>query len=229
MILSDNFNDNYTDPSLWVASSDGAVGPVVEEVNGMVQITFPANASQGGAAGFGGGYTSVQGYTGEFDVRMDFQLLDWPQNNGVRIALVVGEWEATHRLSKVYQWDGREAYVQTSSAGLTFINTTDTEGTLRMVRSGDTISGYFWDPSLQWVEIGSGGSAPGEKHIQLWAWSGDAFFGDQQVRIAFDNFVVYDQPSPGIGVPDSGATASMMLGALGCLMGLRHLKRKASR
>jgi hypothetical protein len=80
--VSDNFNDNTTWSQLWAASSLN--GPTVAETNQRLEITFPADCS---GSEFNGMYSCLSKLTGDFDVQVDYQLLDWPYGHGVRLGL----------------------------------------------------------------------------------------------------------------------------------------------
>jgi len=82
-VTKDDFNDNKINSSLWKSYTVGS-GPTVAERNKRLEITFPANSS---GDLFGAGYTTVCTLTGDFDIQVDYSLLTWPKENGVRVGM----------------------------------------------------------------------------------------------------------------------------------------------
>ena len=58
---------------------------------------------------FPGYYITKNAYSGNFDAQVDFELLNWPTANGVRVGLALGAWQTVERDSVVYAGDGRDA------------------------------------------------------------------------------------------------------------------------
>ncbi|HTE17041.1 MAG TPA: CARDB domain-containing protein, partial [Armatimonadota bacterium] len=79
----------------------------------------------------------------------------------------------------------------------------DLSGKLRITRVGTTVTGYYWDKTNEaWVPLGSATLTDADVQIQLHAWSHDAAFEDQEVTVAFDNFVVNGGQVVGRTPPD---------------------------
>ncbi|HUF35270.1 MAG TPA: PKD domain-containing protein, partial [Gemmatimonadales bacterium] len=191
----DDFNDNARDTLLWTAPADtGRVRAV--EANGRLEITMAGSAS---GAVFGNGYASRCTLAGDFDIRVDYHLLEWPAANGVRVGLSAGQAGRgsvgiAERVS-----EGRndvatgEVYlVDLGAAPYGIRQTTDLSGTLRLTRSGSTVAGYYWD-GAGWVLIRAGPEWVRHPVVQIiiWAWSHDYYFGDRTAKLAFDNVVVH--------------------------------------
>jgi len=148
------------------------------------------------AQGFGGGLKSTCLLGGDFDAQIDFKLVLWPQSSGVRVGLVISDaptpavervgWGPAEALSLP-----REVYLThfaDSVQGITA--TTDLKGTLRMVRTGSLLNGYYLGAN-GWVLIHTGPTVnTGDAHFGFSAWSHNALFGGQEVKVAFNNFVV---------------------------------------
>lgn len=201
----DNFDDNATDKSEW-KSETGGTGTTINEVGQRLEISHEATAS---GSPFFGQYVSTCKISGDFDIQVDYQLLQWPSTNGIVVGLAVRDpstssiW-ATERVSvgenERYLANGEiasagdEAYFASSNgisdrgeaiiSGMTF--TTDTSGTLRQVRSGSTITGYSGSDM-----IGTFTSASiDDVHFILASWGYDISFGDTDVKVAFDNMKI---------------------------------------
>jgi hypothetical protein len=197
----DDFNDNTIDPSHWIAFQVG-YGPTVVETNQRLEITLPADSSDDSVMGlFEAGYLGVCRLRGDFDIQVDYELLNWPYANGVRVGLgpiwlydlpllrgpvervSFGSW------ADFPDWP-REVYLTHFDDGVQGITaTSDLSGKLRLIRSGSTLSGFYFS-SGKWVLIHSGPATTDDLYYTIAAWSHDYAFTDQEVKIAFDNFVV---------------------------------------
>lgn len=200
--MTDNFNDNTLNPATWKVSQLGS-GPALAESNGQLEIYFPS-FSEGDA--FGAGYISECKLNGDFDIQVDYNLLSWPNGNGVRIGLAAFDPDNVNPMygpaSYVVErtsfgipyndfngWP-REVYLtdfNTSVSGIA--ETSDTAGTLRLVRTGSDVTGFHGSGST-WVPVQSGAITTGDLKISISAWSHDYVFIDQEVKLAFDNFTV---------------------------------------
>ena len=229
--ILDDFNDNITDTTLWSAGT-GGTGVQVQEINQRVEVSFQADASDDpSAATFWGGYGSNAALSGDFDIQVDYELLTWPFSSGVRVGLgtVSG---AVERISfgdatNDYPGEPRESYLTHFDDGVNGIAATaDPSGTLRMVRQGATVTGFYWDAvNSQWVTIHSGPTSTADTGFGFSAWSHDYAFTDQEVRVAFDNVRINDLTA----VPEPGTVA---LGGALCGAGVltwRRLRRRSAR
>ncbi|MEZ4653761.1 MAG: hypothetical protein R3E12_09260 [Candidatus Eisenbacteria bacterium] len=69
------------------------------------------------------------------------------------------------------------------------VATSDLSGTLKLTRSGTTLTGYYLSLG-SWVAISSAVVTTADMSMHISAWSHDRFFTDQEVKVAFDNFTV---------------------------------------
>src|SRR5512143_3043075 len=79
----DNFDDNATDPSLWLIHLKDS-GPMVSEINQRLEFTLPADSA---GDDFAAWYDSVCQLRGDYDIQVDYELLTWPLASGARIGL----------------------------------------------------------------------------------------------------------------------------------------------
>lgn len=183
------------------AGSSSPSIPSVAAVNGEMRVTIPYDSM---GETFAAGYTSTCLFTGDFDVAIDYKLLSFPANNGVRVGLVA------NNVVKRQGWGSGAEVVRTSSGAnegvtgesyMTHINmdcchpipTAARTGKLRLIRSQGIVTGYYFDAYQNfWVEINNGGTPVsfGDTPIELAAWSHDSFFSDKNIQIAFDNFFI---------------------------------------
>lgn len=188
-VLTDDFNDNSTNYGLWSTPADSGV--TVNETNQQVEISYDPSASGGQ---FGAGYFAKLGIKGDFDIQVDYNLLDWPAGNGVRIGLVPTWWSAQRTSQGIDQSTPDEIYAMDSYYGTSGgFSTTDTSGKLRIVRTGSLVTSLYYSGD-RWIPIHSydyGASGLSDvPWLAISSWSHSSTFSKQAVRIAFDNFKV---------------------------------------
>jgi hypothetical protein len=236
--LIDDFNDNDMDfiyikhpyryflwgdlqiAGLWQSGASQYLN--IQENNKQLEITFYPNAT---GRGFGAGYTTRFELSGDFDVEVKYKLIEWPSSNGVRVGLSAIPGGHVERVSFApvdrEPWPptrAREVYL-TDFRGVArgFIPTEHREGALRLVRVGNQLIGYYWEPGYGWREISRDISEADRVKIAISAWShkweGENYFIGKTVKIAFDNFqinwcerIIFQPDSVVIAVPGIGGT-----------------------
>jgi outer membrane protein assembly factor BamB len=190
----DDFDDNVCNSTLWDILEYG--GPYVNETDQRLEITLPSDSS---GANFFAGYTSKCALRGDFDVCVDYHLLTWPSNNGVRAGLWIERSPSTYTVERASYGisDGftpGDHYTTNFADSILLSVTHDTDGKLRLVRTGTTFEGYsFDDISHDWVlsqSIQGDVLSSRDVTFMIKAWSHDYAFGDELVTVAFDNFVI---------------------------------------
>ena len=195
--MDDNFDDNSLDLNRWdVFSPPG--GSVVEQ-NQRLEIVVPS-----GFQGQAWGLRSRCSLGGDFDVQVDFAILDWPPGNlftlrlgALDLALETGILRVSTPDDSVYA-----LVLDPSGIPVAIAHTTDQTGSLRLVRSGSTLSGYYRQGET-WVLLGSGGTSVDPTRISI--HSGSETPDAPPGRMAFDNFkvnadsVVCPPPPPATG------------------------------
>jgi len=189
-VFVDDFNDNHIDPDTWAPVLYGS-GAQIAEVNQELQFTMASDSS---GTEFGARLVSLFLLRGDFDIQVDFSLLEWPHYNGVRTAIGL-----THSLYDDYGVErsslsaseplGAQEVYAADFGPLVLVPTQDLTGKLRLVRSGDTQTGYYYDAG-EWISILTDFAPTADIAIQLHAWSHDYAFQHHDVRAAFDNFTV---------------------------------------
>lgn len=236
----DDFNDNITNPNFWGIGTSNASGVTVAEKNQRVEISFAADAHSLydpmtglGTTVFGAGCWGLWQVSGDFDLRVDYHLLDWPSGNGVRVGLGAakpGQMASfAERVSFAAGFDfpgfPREVYLADWRGGVAGIRqTNDQSGSLRLARVADVFTAYYRG-ATDWVPISSRTSGPtGDLIFGMNAWSHDGYFADQEVKVAFDNFRATEVvPEPSALVLCTG------LGTAAVVMAWRRRKRAATR
>ena len=195
-VVYDNFN-NVNRPR-WNVLADG-LGPESAETNRRLEIVIPSDSTESPVSLFGGfsvSYLSVCRLQGDFDIRVSYALLEFPALNGVRVGLGVeerGQFSRAVERTSFSQHDALppgEVYL-TDFGGVTQVPTTDTRGRLRLVREGNTLTGYYFDAnSGDWQSISSATYTTNEVHFAIAAWSQSSYFDDKRVKVAFDQVVI---------------------------------------
>ncbi|MDQ1535573.1 MAG: hypothetical protein QOF28_3334, partial [Actinomycetota bacterium] len=182
--FSDDFNDNSTG-STWIVTTDSNV--TVAETNGRVEVSIPGDAS---GSIFAGGYHNKCALTGNFDMQTDYTVLDYPPNNGVRLALSLDGTNVSYAAERTRGLDNADSYFMDSfSFHGQAAATTDLAGKIRWVRTNNRATAYY-DTAGSWTKFGTMPITPYALYPAVVAWSHDGAFGGQPVKVAFDNFVV---------------------------------------
>lgn len=199
--LYDDFNDNSINPALWTDSTVGS-GVTIAETSQRLEINLAADAANGPAGGFSGGYVTQTFFQGDLDVWVDFQLLDWPSANGVRVGLSFGDstnfgnfWSVERTSAGRGEIYG-DVYLTDFNHFIGALNPTgDQSGALRLTRTGTTVSAYYLAGG-QWQLLRSDTITGADLVFTIAAWSHDQYFNDQPVKLAFDNVNVNAVPIP---------------------------------
>lgn len=195
-LIVENF-DGTLDSTRWSYALTGS-GTTAALSGGRLRVALASNAAGGY---FDGGLLPAFTLSGDFDVQVDYYLDSWPSHNGVRVGFILGDalFGATvHRVS-AGPGDGfiPESYYSGAGAQLARVATNDQTGSLRMSRSGSTLSGYVLTAgSAQWTLLNTMTFIPDSIPFSLVAWSHDSVFGDARVDVSFDNLRVETAPVP---------------------------------
>jgi hypothetical protein len=188
----DDFNDNAVSTFLW-STGVGGSGPVLSETGSRLEVSIPSSSNNNGQTGFSAGLGSTCKLKGDFDIQVDYSLPTWPSANGVRVGLgtVSGPVERVSfgSTQDYYGWP-REVYLTHFSDGVQGIaQTADLSGKLRLVRTGNTATGYY-SSNGAWVPVDTGPSSAADTAFSFSAWSHDYTFTKQDVKVAFDNLII---------------------------------------
>jgi hypothetical protein len=188
----ESFDDNSLNSNIWTASTLGSGGSLAE-TNQRLEMSLD---SDGSGDPFGAVLTSNCQISGDFEVRVDYQLLTWPSGNGARLVLgTVDNFAGTSERTSLGPNDvfqEGEYYVANfafQGGGLASVATSDTSGSLRLTRTGDLLRAEYFDSgSSQFVLIASATGSTGPVVPKLQLHSHDIYFADSDVVAAFDNF-----------------------------------------
>ena len=155
-VMASTFPD-FNNTSFWEQTIVGTGISVDVVNNNTLDVTLSKNLTPVGNY-YSGGLTTKVPVTGNFDYQVNYNLLNWPITggpNGVRLTIGFGDGTfggGVERVSWEHTWS--EVYLTDFSGSLSSITTTDTSGTLRIARTGNTVTGSYWSGS-DWVVIES--------------------------------------------------------------------------
>lgn len=188
------FSDDFSGPqdnSVWGLFSDPQDGGTAEQANGQVRLTIRGSATPGGQFNQVASLAfSKCDLEGDYDMQVDYALLAWPHlggfyatltayfgNSSVGRTSVAVPWAPSWHDEQVVGWG------QDSNASFA---TTDTAGTLRMVKKNGLVVTYVRDGD-GWRPVGSGHSTNNSNvGFQLNSQAHD--FGHLDGSVAYDNF-----------------------------------------
>ena len=149
--MDDNFNGSSVNTALWFVTIVPAGVGTISETNQQLEMT---------AVGSGISYMGLASkckVSGDFDVQVDYELLNWPAQNFHTVRLMASDlpdggtgFPGVYRNS--YADENYQFRNQLGLAGLKSVSTSDTSGTIGLKRTGQMLSGY--------TSHGTIGSAP---------------------------------------------------------------------
>ena len=210
--ISDTFDGTTINSSLWTVFTEN--GPSVSQ-NDQLLVTIPGTSS----GNWAGGVKSTYQLIGDFDIQVDFELLTWPASNGIRVGIrSIGG--AVERIGAGGGFG--ELYLTDFSSQITSVPTSDLSGALRFVRSGNTLTGYYYSSSWQMLGSRTDASYGSDTYLELAAWSDQNFFGAKDALVAFDNFQVQYTGITPTPIPPT----ALLFGAGLLSLGLSSLRKK---
>jgi hypothetical protein len=186
---NDNFDDGVIDAYKWwsYASPDASL----IEAGGKVVMSLPAPGLNVQAD-----LTSTWVLSGAFDFQVDYELIQWPTDQYAGLGLLANlPYDNCSVQRASVDWGGPSQLYLTDylpeGGGDTvhgIIPTTDTSGTLRLVRDESSVlTAYVLSPgATEWTTIYSAPAPAENMRAILACWSG----GATPITIAFDNFRV---------------------------------------
>jgi dipeptidyl aminopeptidase/acylaminoacyl peptidase len=185
--IMDDFNNNTRNVDLWSIIHDGT-GGFVQWANGRLEFTIAADGAPAPDTGSGSNIGAHVGanclLNGDFDAQVDYQLLTWPAGDSVNVGITAfftnGVIDRTTNAFGDFYNSSLDPVFQS-------VPTEDQSGSLRLVRSGATITSYYRSPGGDWVQLAS---APAQQTTAIVALSFKSYsdFGHQTAKVAFDNF-----------------------------------------
>jgi Tol biopolymer transport system component len=190
----DTFGADRIDP-FWGTPFVTGTGPTIAEMNGRLEVSVPSNTLNDPQFGYVSvGVGSPCHLLGDFDIQVDYQLLQWPPQSGVNVDfdtfdIVNGSYGDVHG---VFVFDpGGGTGISTHFPGPlnTFVPDPSASGTLRFVRAGTTLTAYRLT-SEGWSALQSTNDAANEVAFNLNVFSNAPQFSHPDVKVAYDSFRV---------------------------------------
>jgi hypothetical protein len=161
-------------------------GVEIAERNGRVEVTFQPGAQEGGPFSVAAGqWGTTCRLVGDFDARVEYELLDWPPANGVMVQLTAWATDFSMTVGRQSQTWG-EAYQGWFPNRALSVPTADTKGAFRIRRHDGFLFAYYRDAN-GWSVIRTA-THSGAPLIGLQAMTTDEEFAHKPVAVAFDNF-----------------------------------------
>jgi len=176
--MSDNFDANTLNIGRWGLLSPPPTSTVtVTNTNQQLQVTMSPGIG-------GGGLISFCSLSGDFDVQVDYILLNWPANNNHSLRLGAFDLGGVG----MNRFSSSSELYELGPGSTAHISTTDTSGQFRLVRASSTLSGFF-RTSSGWTLLGSETVPviPTRFNLDLGT---NGPFAPGDMLIAFDNFKV---------------------------------------
>lgn len=182
----DAFEDGAIDPGRWTVENPSHV----QEIGGELLVTLPENVP-------GAGVTSVAPIRGDFDARVFVRHLVVPLPNDLKISLQIAGFPASVQHATGFShpdhaYDWLTFFDQGGGDPIENVATDATAGWLRLVRIGDSLTGYFREQGADWTEIDSATlpDLPDAVNLQLIVFVNLDTGRNPQGIAAFDNFTV---------------------------------------
>jgi hypothetical protein len=197
--ITENFTNNQYNTQWWGLwnMGQGTEGQVIHD-------RLEVNVAGSGYAGLNGWYFTL---TGDFDMQVDFTLIDWPVNNGTQIYMAPytkysGNLFQMARANTGSILSGQEQYFTVIMGNYhnTGITGPTLSGTLRMVRTGNKMEGFYYD-GTNWQSIGSGADARLAARVSVMMGIGPygGTYSGISAKAAFDNIqITYTTLGPGL-------------------------------
>lgn len=176
---------------IWHTSGSGT-GATLATVNGRLEVSIRADAANGPPGGWIGAHIGTNcRLHGDFDVQVDYELLVWPDANGVGAFMNTYYGPAPNFESITRQslpWG--EFYGARIDGLSSSVLTNDPDGSLRLTRVGKVLTALARATGGDWRVVATRRAVTEPAVIPVGAATGDEIFGDRDVKVAFDNFSV---------------------------------------
>ena len=190
----DAFSGDRIDP-FWFGPNIVGSGPSVSQANGRLEVSIPSDTLNDPSAGYTDAGVSTQcDLLGDFDLEVDYQLLQWPPQSGVNVdfntnTIVNGNFDQTFGLFVFDPGGGTGVSTNFPGPTNTFVPAPETAGTLRFVRLGPMLTAYRLTPA-GWSAIQTTTELANDVRVSLDLFSNAPQFSHPDVKVAYDNFRV---------------------------------------
>ncbi len=218
------FEDRFDGASIngfwWSTSSYSSNTVSLDTLNHRVLMTHAA------ATGGDANLIFNVGIQGDFTATVDYALVAWPTPNNYERIGIRTNLGAVERISDYrFLLSGSEGFVTHFGDGVRGGQAAaEMSGSLKVVRHGSTVEGWYRDGAGPWTLINAyGGAGTGSISLEMSVWTADPY-GHPLIQVAFDNFRI-DAP----GTPNPVPLPSCFLLLTPGLFALGAIKRRLRR
>jgi Tol biopolymer transport system component len=188
----DAFSNDRIDP-FWGTPFITGTGPSIFETGGRLEVDVPRDTLNDPLSGYVSVGVAAQCYLlGDFDIQVDYQLLQWPPQSGVNVDFdtlnIVNGGDGD--VYGMFVFDpGNGTGISTHFPGPvnTFVPAPEASGTLRFVRVGSTLTAYRLTVA-GWNALQSVNDSTNENAVNLNVFSNAPQFSHPDVKAGYDNF-----------------------------------------
>ena len=181
--IVDTFEHDGLDSSQWWQLVNGT-GAAVTVTDGRAEISIAPDAMEDPVSvSMGATFGSQCRAVGDFDASVRFQLLDWPFANGVHA--IFDDTGLTGGIARRSE-SGLEDYLAYFNSMAASAPTSDATGQLRLARTSSILTASYRSGD-RWISLLDGPTLAVPASLSVNLYSRDAIFGDQFVRVAFDD------------------------------------------
>jgi Tol biopolymer transport system component len=187
----DTFTGDRLDPFWGIPFAQGG-GVSIEQANGELEVSVPSGATVDPSFGYISLGVSAQcRLVGDFDVQVDYRLLQWPSPSDVNVDFDTfpPDFSEVHGLFVFDPGFGTGVSTHFPGPINTFVSDPATTGTLRLRRNGTTLTAYYLG-SDAWIPIQSTTESTVDQDVNLNVFSNAPPFSHPDVNVAYDNFRV---------------------------------------
>src|SRR5262249_55224688 len=194
----DPFSGDRIDPFWGIPFLTGS-GPSIAEANGMLEVSVPSTTLNDPVTGYTSvGVAAACRLLGDFDIQVDYQLLQWPPQSGVNVDfdafdIVNGSYGDVYGMFVFDPGSGTGISTHFPGPINTFVPAPDPSGTLRFVRVGPTLTAYRMTPA-GWSPIQSVSDPAHENDVILTVLANAAQCSHPDGQIADGSFGVDRAP-----------------------------------
>jgi hypothetical protein len=197
-VISDDFNDNSLNLTLWEVLPFAAPYTVAE-TNQQLEMGSGTDTDNSTAVAV---ILKIPFVPGNLDVQVDYHLLNWVDLPGgdiiaaLAVSRTIPVWNPPAESTGDYSMVREDThYIAMMGAESETVTTTDMTGRLRLTWFGPTVKLYYWDSiSGTWHLLKQADFPNRMNHPVLLALVTGAS-ANQYAEVAFDNFTVSGQPA----------------------------------
>jgi Tol biopolymer transport system component len=182
--LAEGFDDSTIDRATWHTIIDP--GSSLAESGGRLELAIAADAVPGGQFNQVNAHIGSQcSLPGDYDMQVDFRLLEWPVGGGVYASL-----NAFFANAGVSRWTNQwgDQFTAWSDRIGNSVPATSARGSFRLARLGATLTAYARAEDGDWITVFSGPAAAGNAVAGIGVTAVGGQFQNVPARVAFDNF-----------------------------------------